>query len=80
MILESVSQVLPDQTFVTEFQWDADKLRLIGITKDAAELVNLLEKSGLFTQATFFAPTVRTDSGERYHIQVIAQPQSLVRS
>jgi general secretion pathway protein L len=80
MIVEGLSNVLPDQTYVTELRWDGDRLRLIGITKDAAELVNLLERSGLFTQATFFAPTVRTDGGERYHIQVMAQPRSLIRS
>jgi general secretion pathway protein L len=71
MILETLSQVLPDHTYVTEFRVEGDKLRLVGLTRDAPSLIGLIEQSGRFTRATFFAPTTRspTDPGERFHIE-----------
>jgi general secretion pathway protein L len=35
-----------------------------------------MEQSGVFSQATFFAPTTRSpsDSRERYHIEALIHP------
>jgi general secretion pathway protein L len=57
-------------------------LRLVGITKDAPSLIGLLEQSGYFTRATFFAPTTRSsaEAGERFHLEAVIQSFASWRS
>jgi len=76
MVLEALSQILPDHTYVTELRVADNKLRLVGITQDSPSLIGLIEQSGRFTRATFFAPTTRSssDPGERFHIEAVIQP------
>jgi general secretion pathway protein L len=76
LVLETLSKILPDQTYVTELQVEGNKLRVSGITQDAPALITLIEQSGRFTRASFFAPTTRSTSnaGDRYHIEAIIKP------
>ena len=73
LVMETLSKILPDQTYVTELRLEGNKLRLTGITRDAPSLIGLIERSGRFTRATFFAPTTRSpsDTGDRFHIEAI---------
>ena len=82
MVLEALSEVLPDHTYVTEFRVTANKVRLIGVTRDAASLIELIERSGRFKGASFFAPTTRSssDASERFHIEATIQPNAALRS
>ncbi|MDA9431631.1 PilN domain-containing protein [Bradyrhizobium sp. CCBAU 51627] len=78
IVLESLSRLLPDHTYVTEMHLAGNKLQIAGITRDAPSLIPLIEQSLHFTRATFYAPTTRSpsDPGERFHIEAQVEPRN----
>jgi general secretion pathway protein L len=82
IVLDALSQVLPDNTYVTELHLADNKLQIGGITRDAPSLIPLIEQSGHFTRATFYAPTTRSpsDPGERFHIEAQIEPKNTAKN
>ena len=81
LVLEDLSRLLPDHTYLTEMRIEGGKLQIIGTTQQAPSLVGLLERSGRFKQVSFFAPTTRAlDQRERFHIEATIQPVQRLRS
>jgi len=80
IVLEALSQLLPDHSYVTELHLAGGKLQISGITRDAPSLIPLIEQSQHFTRATFYAPTTRapSDPGERFHIEMSVEPKNTV--
>ena len=78
IVLDALSQVIPDHTYVTELHLAGPKLQIVGISRDAPSLIRLIEQSQHFTRATFYAPTTRSpsDSGERFHIEARVEPKN----
>ena len=76
IVLEALSQTLPDDTYLNELRLGEGKVQIAGLTQDAPALIRLIEQSQHFTRATFYAPTTRaaTDNGERFHIEARVEP------
>ncbi|MGC2779545.1 MAG: PilN domain-containing protein [Bradyrhizobium sp.] len=71
IVLDTLSKILPDGTYVIEMHVENDRLQISGVTQDAPALIRLIEQSPQFSRATFYAPTTRTagEAGERFHIE-----------
>jgi general secretion pathway protein L len=83
MILEALSQTLPDAAFVTELSLQNTTVRVVGVANDTAALIALLEKSDQFVDVHFFAPTTRSPDGASFifHIEGHLTPKpSLVEN
>jgi general secretion pathway protein L len=80
IVLEELSRILPDNTYVTELRIDGNTVQVVGITDDAPSLIRLMEQSSHFTRATFFAPTTHAPSerGDRFHVEAKLQPINTV--
>ncbi len=76
IVLETLSRILPDGTYVVELHVENDRLQISGLTQDAPALIRLIEQSPQFSRATFYAPTTRTagEAGERFHIEARINP------
>ena len=62
-VLDKLTRLLPDQVWLTDFRLDGDTVEMSGFAKPAADLVPVLERSGVFTEAAFTAP-VTLETGE----------------
>ena len=76
MLLDTLSSVLPDDTYLTDMSFEAGRLRISGISARVADLVPLLENSGHFKNASFYAPTTRIPGrpGDRFSIEASVAP------
>lgn len=72
IVMETLSRILPDDTYLTELRILGDKVQITGLTKDAPALIRLIEQTPHFTRATFFAPTTRSPSEQRDHFHIEA--------
>lgn len=80
IVLEELSRILPDNTYVTELRIDGNTVQIVGITDDAPSLIRLMEQSSHFSRATFFAPTTHAPSerGDRFHVEARLEPLNTV--
>ena len=72
-------RTLPDEAHLTELRIEGGKVQIAGSASDAPALIRLIEQSRQFTQATFFAPTVRgANGGQSFHIEAHIEPSLAV--
>ncbi len=71
-ILEELSRILPDETWLTNINIDGNSVVFAGVSDSAASLVPVLEESDLFRAPTFDTSVVRLSdqSGERFTISL----------
>jgi general secretion pathway protein L len=78
VVLDQLSALLPENTYLTDLSLETGHVRITGVSANAAELVPLLEGSGHFKNATFYAPTTRLAGGstDRFSIEATVVPPS----
>jgi general secretion pathway protein L len=76
VVLDELSALLPGNTYLTDLTLEAGRLRISGVSANAAELVPLLEGSGHFKNAAFYAPATRLAGGtsDRFSIEATLTP------
>lgn len=76
LVIDALSEALPDDTWLTELQIADGNVRVSGVSHNVAQLVPLIESSPLFAEATFFSPTTRLPDGtsDRFHLQARLMP------
>jgi general secretion pathway protein L len=75
VLIETLSQALPDNAYLTELTLQQSTLRITGLTGDAPSLIAPLE--GAFAEVHFFAPTTRGPDGRSFwfHIEARVDPR-----
>jgi general secretion pathway protein L len=69
-ILTLLTQSIPDHTWLYSLRLSAKQLEISGMSKSAADLIQLLDKSKLFSKTQFSSPIVNDASGnENFTIQ-----------
>jgi len=74
-MLEDISQLLPDNTWLQQLDIKAQEISLQGVTNGSSRLINLFEKSRLFEDAQFKSPLVKAPGGEeRFQLAAAIKP------
>jgi Tfp pilus assembly protein PilN len=69
-ILALVTRTIPDHTWLYSLRLNPKSLEISGMSRSAADLIQLLDKSGLFSKTQFSSPIVSDASGnENFTIQ-----------
>ncbi|MEO1751949.1 PilN domain-containing protein [Thiofaba sp. EF100] len=71
-VLEEVSRILPDDTWLVRLELHGRRLRLQGFTVEAPALIGLLEASPLLANVTFTSPVVRDPRYGRFQFSIEA--------
>ena len=67
-VLRRVTELLPDDTWVQQFELDGGKLELRGMSDQATALIGLIESAPDFRNAVFRSPVVQVRGQERFHL------------
>ncbi len=68
-ILSELTRVLPNGTWLTEFELDGGKLHIQGFSKSASDVVGEIDRSPMFANAQFMAPLQSAQNGnERFDL------------
>lgn len=75
-VLEELTRVLPDDTWVQQMDIKGKELQIQGETASSSHLVGLFEQSGMFRDASFRSPLTKGMSAgaERYHLALEIRP------
>tara|TARA_B100000929_G_scaffold266253_1_gene233802 strand:- start:31 stop:588 length:558 start_codon:yes stop_codon:yes gene_type:complete len=72
-LLVELSQIIPKDTWIKKIQFKKEKAELKGVSKNASQLVPIIEKSSHFRD-THFVGTIITESiGEKFTIKTVTR-------
>lgn len=69
-LLEELSHLLPDDTWVQQLDIKGKELQIQGETGSSSKLIGLFEQSPMFHDASFQSPLTKTPTSERYQLGV----------
>jgi general secretion pathway protein L len=72
-ILAELSRILPDDTWISEFEVNGRRVRIQGASRSASRLVGLIDGSGSFANAQFEAPLTQDQTGKSEHFDMSFQ-------
>jgi general secretion pathway protein L len=68
-MLSELTRLLPDGTWITEFELDGGKVHIQGFSKSASDVVGEIDRSPMFANAQFMAPLQSAQNGnERFDL------------
>jgi general secretion pathway protein L len=67
-LLKELSDVIPNDAYLTTFNLRNERLTLDGFARSASDLITALEKSKHFKNVSFTSPTTRTGDKERFSL------------
>jgi general secretion pathway protein L len=73
ILLEGISQALPDTAYLTNLEFERTRVRLIGVAPDPPSLIAPLEQSGYLSDVHFFAPMTRGADPAQFRFNIEAQ-------
>ena len=73
MIMDSLSKLINDDTWLTHFKYTEGKLQIQGQSPNASSLIGLLEASPLFDNVRFVSPVTQDKRTGRERFQVSAE-------
>lgn len=71
-ILDTLTRLIPDTAWVSDYRIEGDRLEFSGEAESAAPLVSIIENSELFSDASFTAPVTREDRRGRERFSLSA--------
>jgi general secretion pathway protein L len=71
-VVNELSLILPDDTWLQRLEMKNGKVTIQGISSEASALIELIETSSLFQNATFQSPIVQDPRSGRYRFQIVA--------
>jgi general secretion pathway protein L len=72
-LLAKLTQLIPDDTYLTELTITSDRLRLVGAANSATALLTLLDQSPAFRGATFQSPIIQDVRLNRERFEINAR-------
>jgi Tfp pilus assembly protein PilN len=75
-ILKRLTEMIPQHTWLTQLRISQQTLEISGVSKAAADLIPILEKSGWLTKTEFVSP-ILTDANKLEHFKIKAEIKSL---
>lgn len=76
-VLDALSGVVPDHTYLTVIELEPGKLHIEGISTSVTDLPKAIAENAVFGDVMFSAPTAkrRDGAGETFQINIVVQPR-----
>lgn len=72
-LLNTVTRLTPDGTWLTEFRISGDRIELFGLSPSASNLLRLIDRSSQFREAAFASPVTRDARFDRERFAISAR-------